>query len=161
MGEVVTRGEIVQKLAPFRGQSAIVTTNGVFDIMHVGHLRYLQACKQLGQVLVVLVNSDGSVRRLKGPQRPIVPEADRMELLAGLGCVDFVVPFEEDTPVALLEEIRPDIHVKGAQYSVDTLPEADTLRRLGTEIRFAPMVENRSTTNIIETIQQRLQSAGT
>ncbi len=161
MGEVVSRGEIVQKLAPFRGQSAIVTTNGVFDIMHVGHLRYLQACKQAGQVLVVLVNSDSSVRRLKGPQRPIVPEADRMELLAGLGCVDFVVPFEEDTPVALLKEIRPDIHVKGAQYSEDTLPEAETLRRLGTEIRFAPMVGGRSTTNIIETIQQRLQSTGT
>lgn len=160
MGKVVSRSDIKQALAPHRGQSAIVTTNGVFDILHVGHLRYLQGCKEMGDLLVVLVNSDSSVRRLKGPQRPIVPEADRAELVAGLGCVDYVVLFEEDTPVNLLEELRPDIHVKGAQYTEDTLPEAATLRRIGTEIRFAPMVENRSTTDVIETIRQRLQPAG-
>lgn len=156
MGQVLSCDELLQKLAPLRGQSAIVTTNGCFDILHVGHLRYLQACKELGDLLIVLVNADSSVQRLKGPQRPIVPEADRAELLAGLGCVDYVVLFSEDTPEPLIEKIRPDFHAKGAQYTEDNLPEMDTLRKVGTQVRFVPMVENRSTTNVIDTIRQRL-----
>ena len=158
MGDVLSLNQAIDRLAPLRGRSRIVTTNGVFDILHVGHLRYLQGCKQPGETLVVLVNTDASVKRLKGPQRPIVGQADRMELLAGLGCVDIVVPFDEDTPVALLERLKPDVHVKGAQYTVDTLPEAETLKKLGTEIRFAPMVANKSTSGVIETIQERLQA---
>lgn len=157
MGEVLSPQALNDRLASLRGQSAIVTTNGCFDILHVGHLRYLQACKEQGdETLVVLVNSDASVRRLKGPQRPIVNEADRAELIAGLGCVDFVVLFEEDTPEPLLETIRPDYHAKGAQYNEDNLPEMATLRNIGAKVRFVPMVENRSTTNVIDIIKQRL-----
>jgi rfaE bifunctional protein nucleotidyltransferase chain/domain len=156
MGQVLSVETLLQKLAPLRGQSSVITTNGCFDILHVGHLRYLQACKEMGETLVVMVNTDASVRRLKGPQRPIVQEADRAELLAGLGCVDYVVLFGEDTPEALIETIRPDYHAKGAQYTEETLPEMDTLRRVGAKVRFIPMVENRSTTSVIDTIQQRL-----
>jgi rfaE bifunctional protein nucleotidyltransferase chain/domain len=156
MGEVLTKEQLLRKLAPVRGQSSVVTTNGCFDILHVGHLRYLQACKALGDILVVMVNSDSSVRRLKGPQRPIVNESDRSELIAGLGCVDYVVLFDEDTPEPLMEVIRPDFHAKGAQYTEENLPEMDTLRRIGAQVRFVPMVENRSTTNVIDTIKQRL-----
>lgn len=156
MGEVLDKDQLLRKLAPIRGQSSVITTNGCFDILHVGHLRYLQACKQYGDVLVVMLNSDSSVRRLKGPERPIVPEADRAELLAGLGCVDYVILFDEDTPEPLMEIIRPDFHAKGAQYTEENLPEMDTLRRIGAQVRFVPMVENRSTTNVIDTIRERL-----
>ncbi|HEY9686686.1 MAG TPA: adenylyltransferase/cytidyltransferase family protein [Coleofasciculaceae cyanobacterium] len=156
MGEVLTKEHLLRKLAPVRGQLSVVTTNGCFDILHVGHLRYLQACKALGDILVVMVNSDSSVRRLKGPQRPIVDEGDRSELIAGLGCVDYVVLFDEDTPEPLMEVIRPDFHAKGAQYTEENLPEMDTLRRIGAQVRFVPMVENRSTTNVIDTIRERL-----
>jgi rfaE bifunctional protein nucleotidyltransferase chain/domain len=159
MGEVLQPTQLNDRLASLRGQSDIVTTNGCFDILHVGHLRYLQACKMAGETLVVLLNSDASVRRLKGPQRPIVQEADRAELLAGLACVDFVTLFEEDTPEALLEIIRPNYHAKGDQYTIENLPEMTSLRKIGAQVRFVPMVENRSTSNIIETIAQRLSHA--
>ncbi len=132
----------------------IVTTNGCFDILHVGHLRYLQQAKETGDLLVVLVNSDRSIQQLKGPNRPIVPEKERAELLAGLECVDYVVIFDDATPLSLLEQIRPDIHVKGAQYSAETLPEAVVLKSLGTLLAFMPMVEGQSTTTLIERIVQ-------
>ncbi len=159
IGAVLTEAQLLDRLAPVRGQSSIVVTNGCFDILHVGHLRYLQACKQLGDILVVLVNSDSSVKRLKGPQRPIVPEADRAELVAALGCVDFVALFSEDTPVRMLEIIKPDFYAKGAQYTEDNLPEMETLRKIGAQVRFVPMVENRSTTNIIDVIRQQLSAS--
>jgi rfaE bifunctional protein nucleotidyltransferase chain/domain len=133
----------------------VVTTNGCFDLLHVGHLRYLQACKRPGEVLIVLLNSDASVRRLKGPERPIVPEADRAEVLAGLACVEYVTLFDEDTPERLLEAIHPDFHAKGAQYTEETLPEMPLFRRLGTHVRFVPMVANRSTTDLVDIIRQR------
>lgn len=155
MGCVLTPEELLAKLAPKRGQRAIVATNGCFDILHVGHLRYLQACKALGDELVVLVNTDASVRRLKGDSRPIVSQSDRAELLAGLGCVDYVVLFDEDTPVELLSRIQPNFYAKGAQYTEETLPEMATLREIGTQVKFVPMVENRSTTNLIDLIKQR------
>lgn len=167
MGEVLAADALLRKLSGRRTGSAsltggppeatrpIVTTNGCFDLLHVGHLRYLQACKQPGEMLIVLVNSDASVRRLKGPERPIVPEADRAELLAGLACVDYVTLFDEDTPERLLEAICPDFHAKGAQYTEDTLPEMPLFRRLGTRVRFVPMVENRSTTDLVAVIRQR------
>lgn len=153
MGQVVTLDELLNRLAPNRGQSVLVTTNGCFDILHVGHLRYLQAAKALGDTLVIALNSDASVRGLKGPERPIVPEADRAELLAGLSCVDYVVLFDEATPIHLLERLQPDIHVKGAQYTQETLPEAEALSKIGTNVHFLPMVENKSSTNIIEKIK--------
>lgn len=160
MGKVLTPAQLLEELAPLRGQSSIVTTNGCFDILHVGHLRYLQGCKGMGDKLVVMLNSDASVQRLKGPQRPILPEQDRAELLAGLGCVDYVVLFEEDTPEPLMEIIRPDFHAKGAQYNEDNLPEMATLRKIGAQVKFVPMVENRSTTSVIDTIKNRLLADG-
>jgi rfaE bifunctional protein nucleotidyltransferase chain/domain len=160
MGQVLSTEKLLEKLAPLRGQFSIVTTNGCFDILHVGHLRYLQGCKTMGDKLVVMLNSDISVRRLKGSQRPIVPQEDRAELLAGLTCVDYVVLFDEETPEPLMEIIRPDFHAKGAQYNEDNLPEMGTLRKIGAQVKFVPMVENRSTTSLIETIRQRLLTDG-
>ncbi len=154
MGKVVSLSQLQAELAPIRDGRTVVTTNGCFDILHVGHLRYLTAARALGDVLVVALNSDRSVRGLKGPNRPVVPESDRGELLAGLSCVDYVVLFDEETPVRLLQEIRPDVHVKGAQYTAENLPEADALREMGTRIEFLPMIEGRSSTNIIERIKQ-------
>ncbi len=154
MGTVVTQQELLDALAPRRAQATVVSTNGCFDILHVGHLRYLQAARELGDLLVVALNSDASVRSIKGPERPIVPEADRAELLAGLTCVDYVVLFDEDSPANLLEALRPDIHVKGAQYTAESLPEAAMLESVGTRLHFMPMVENRSSTDVIEKIKR-------
>jgi rfaE bifunctional protein nucleotidyltransferase chain/domain len=170
MGDVVSPQVLLETLTSLRKPSpngdgaSIITTNGCFDLLHVGHLRYLQACKNpatTNETLVVLLNSDDSIRRLKGPLRPIVPQDDRAELLAGLGCVDFVVLFEEDTPEKLLEVIRPDFHAKGAQYTEETLPEMPLLRSLGTQVRFVAMVENRSTTNLVEIIRERFAAPAT
>jgi glycerol-3-phosphate cytidylyltransferase len=159
MGSVLSLDELLERLAPLRRQSSrIVTTNGCFDLLHVGHLRYLQAARAQGDCLIIALNSDASVQRLKGPTRPIVPQAERAEMLAGLACVDFVVLFDEETPVRLLEAIRPTIHVKGAQYNEANLPEAPTLAAIGAEMRWIPMVEGRSTTQIIDKIRQTLAS---
>ncbi|MCA9842094.1 MAG: adenylyltransferase/cytidyltransferase family protein [Vampirovibrionales bacterium] len=135
------------------GQRVLVTTNGCFDLMHVGHLRYLKAARAFGDRLVVLLNSDASVRRLKGPSRPILPEDERAELLDGLACVDHVGIFDEDTPERWLEALKPNIHVKGGQYSADTLPEAALLKTLGTRMEFVEMVQGRSTSDLILKIQ--------
>lgn len=161
MGQVVNRTEILEKLAPLRGQATIVTTNGCFDILHVGHLRYLQAAKALGDVLVIALNSDRSVRELKGPERPIVGEADRAELLAGLSCVDYVVLFDEITPASLLAKLKPDVHVKGAQYTPETLPEAELLQSMGTRLELVAMVENRSTSGVVERIKALMADSAT
>jgi rfaE bifunctional protein nucleotidyltransferase chain/domain len=155
MGHVFSLPELVETLASLRQQPnfKLVTTNGCFDLLHVGHLRYLQAARKLGDYLVVALNSDQSVQNLKGPSRPIVPETDRAELLAGLACVDAVVLFEDATPIRLLEAIQPTIHVKGAQYTEGTLPEAEVLKAMGTDIQFITMVDNHSTSLLIERIQ--------
>jgi rfaE bifunctional protein nucleotidyltransferase chain/domain len=136
----------------------VVLTNGVFDLLHVGHLRYLQAARALGDLLIVGVNSDASTRALKGPARPIVPEDERAELLAGLACVDAVVVFPEPTAIGLVETIRPDIWVKGGDYgsldeALPRLPEAMAVRLLGGEVRLLPFVEDRSTTLLVERIR--------
>jgi D-glycero-beta-D-manno-heptose 1-phosphate adenylyltransferase len=133
--------------------NVLVTTNGCFDLLHVGHLRYLQASKIMGDALLLFVNSDASVQRLKGPSRPIVPQAERAEMLAGLACVDAVVLFDEDTPNRLLTLVKPTIHVKGSQYTPETLPEASLLVQLGIELRFANMVAGHSSSNIIDKIK--------
>jgi rfaE bifunctional protein nucleotidyltransferase chain/domain len=138
----------------------IVTTNGCFDILHVGHLRYLQQAKQLGDILIVLINSDASIQRLKGSNRPILPEAERAELLAGLVCVDYVTIFEQDTPLEYLKQIRPDIHVKGGDYDISKLPESPLLQEMGTRLEFIPFVEGQSTSNIVERIATLHQVVG-
>ena len=114
--------------------NVVVTTNGCFDVLHLGHLRYLQAARQLGDLLVVAVNSDSSVRQLKGENRPLVPEDERAEMLAGLECVDYVVIFPEETPISLLSELKPSIHVKGGDYKLEQLIERDVVEANGVKL---------------------------
>ena len=128
----------------------VVFTNGCFDLLHVGHVQTLSRARAEGDRLIVGVNSDESVRRLKGARRPVNPEADRAALLAALRCVDAVVIFAEDTPVETLGVLRPDIHVKGGDYRIEDLPEAETVRAYGGRIVLIDLVPGRSTTSMIE-----------
>lgn len=136
------------------GQTLILT-NGHFDVLHVGHVRYLQAAKALGDVLVVGLNDDASTRALKGPKRPIVPATERAELLAALEAVDYVIPFAELTAERLVTTLQPEVYVKGSDWIENNLPEAPAVRAYGGEIRLIELAENRSTTGIIERILQQ------
>ncbi|MFG2047554.1 D-glycero-beta-D-manno-heptose 1-phosphate adenylyltransferase [Micromonospora sp. NPDC048935] len=136
---------------------SVVFTNGCFDVLHRGHVRYLEQARALGDLLIVAVNSDGSVRRLKGPDRPVNPVEDRGALLAALACVDHVVVFEEDSPAALIEAVRPDIYVKGGDYPPELVPEAPLVRRLGGQVHTLGYVPDRSTSAIIERIRSHSQ----
>lgn len=136
---------------------SVVFTNGCFDVLHRGHVRYLEQARALGDLLIVAVNSDGSVRRLKGPDRPVNPVEDRGALLAALACVDHVVVFEEDSPAALIEAVRPDVYVKGGDYPPELVPEAPLVRRLGGQVRTLGYVPDRSTSAIIERIRTHSQ----
>jgi rfaE bifunctional protein nucleotidyltransferase chain/domain len=159
--KVVTREQAAQRAAEARAAGQrVVLTNGVFDLLHVGHLRYLQAARALGDLLIVGVNSDASTRGNKGPARPLVSEDERAELLAGLSCVDLVVPFGEPTAGALVEAIRPHVWVKGGDYgsleeALPRLPEAVLVRQYGGEVRLLPATEGRSTTGLIERIRRQ------
>ncbi len=135
--------------------NVVVTTNGCFDVLHLGHLRYLQAARQLGDLLVVAVNSDSSVRQLKGENRPLVPEEERAEMLAGLECVNYVVIFPELTPISLLSELKPSIHVKGGDYKLEQLIERDVVEANGGKIIVGLNVPGKSTTNLIQVICER------
>lgn len=131
----------------------IVFTNGCFDILHSGHVGYLAAAREMGDMLVVGVNSDASVKRLKGRERPINSLSDRLRVLAALDCIDHLAAFEEDTPETLIRALQPDVFVKGGDYTEETLPEAALVRSLGGDIRFVPFSDDRSTTGIIERIR--------
>ncbi len=133
----------------------VVFTNGCFDILHVGHARYLRDAKMLGDVLVVGVNTDSSVKRLKGPERPIQNENDRAELLASLACVDFVTLFDEDTPRELIEKIAPDILVKGGDWPVEKIEGSKFVLARGGEVKSLPFHPGHSTTSLIERIDKR------
>jgi D-beta-D-heptose 7-phosphate kinase/D-beta-D-heptose 1-phosphate adenosyltransferase len=133
----------------------VVFTNGCFDLLHAGHVSYLAWARAQGDALIVGLNEDESVRSLKGAERPLVPFADRATLLAALRSVDAVVGFAQRTPEALLDRIRPDIHVKSAQYRIDELPERIVVERAGGEIRLAPHEAGRSTTDLVARIRMR------
>ena len=137
-----------------REHKTVVFTNGCFDILHAGHVRYLAAARDCGDILVVGLNSDASVHKLKGPGRPVNPAADRAEVLAGLRAVDHVVVFDEDTAEELVRRLQPDIYVKGGDYSLDRLPESAIVAAYGGRTVLVPMVEGRSTTNVIQRLQQ-------
>jgi rfaE bifunctional protein nucleotidyltransferase chain/domain/rfaE bifunctional protein kinase chain/domain len=141
-------GDVVARVRAAGG--TVVATGGCFDLLHAGHVGLLQAARALGDCLVVLLNSDDSVRRLKGPDRPLVAEADRAQVLGALACVDAVVVFGEDTPETALERLRPHVFAKGGDYELDTLPEAATMARLGGEAVVLPYVPGRSTSALIE-----------
>jgi D-glycero-beta-D-manno-heptose 1-phosphate adenylyltransferase len=161
--KVLPRDVLIARLNVARAAGqCIVCTNGVFDLMHIGHLRYLQAARALGDVLLVGVNSDNSTRRLKGPTRPLVPQAERAELLAGLACVDLVTIFDEDTAEELVRVVQPHIYVKGGDYTDVTaagtspaakpLPEANIVRAQGGDVVLIPYISGHSTSALIETI---------
>ena len=147
-------GQLVARLELYRQQGRrIVFTNGCFDILHRGHITYLSRAKSLGDVLVVGLNSDDSVRRLKGSGRPINGLEDRAQVLAALSCVDHLVAFDEDTPVELIQAVRPDVFVKGGDYTRKTLPEASVVEELGGVVQLLPFLMDRSTSGIIERIR--------
>ena len=159
--KVLGRALLASRVPELRAQRGkIVFTCGVFDLLHVGHVRYLEFARSLGGALLVGVNSDESVRALeKAPGRPYVAQADRAELVAALECVDFVCLFDEPRPNETILALRPDIHVKDAGYKMADLPEAAAVRQVQGEIVLAPHVAGRSTTAIIERIAQREKDA--
>jgi len=132
-----------------------VFTNGCFDILHAGHVDYLEKARKLGDFLIVGLNSDRSVRAIKGPERPVNRESDRARVLAALGCVDAVVLFDEETPLNLIRELLPDVLVKGADWAEEDIVGGREVRGAGGQVVTVPLVENRSTTRLIKKLQGR------
>jgi D-beta-D-heptose 7-phosphate kinase/D-beta-D-heptose 1-phosphate adenosyltransferase len=153
--KILDRPSLLAALADRRRRGhRIVFTNGCFDLMHVGHVRYLQQARGLGDVLVVGVNTDGSVRRLaKGPDRPLVPEAQRAEVLAALECVDYVVLFDEADPGRLIAEVQPDVLVKGGDWPVSRIVGRDIVQGRGGTVTTIPLVPGISTTALVQRIR--------
>lgn len=144
---------MVEALALREGRR-LVFTNGVFDILHAGHVTYLEQARALGDLLIVGLNTDASVRRLaKGEDRPINRLEDRAKVISALRCVDGVVSFDEDNPVAIIEKLKPEIHVKGGDYDVEKMPETAVIRSYGGEVVVLPFLPGRSTTAILQAIR--------
>jgi rfaE bifunctional protein nucleotidyltransferase chain/domain len=153
MGKVVTQQELATIVADLKKQGKkIVTTNGAFDVLHVGHVRSLQQAKSFGDVFIVGVNSDSSVKKYKSDKRPIIGENDRAELLAALSCVDYVMIFSETDPRAFLELVKPAIHTKSGDYEAEKMIETPTVRKNGGEVRIIPFLPGISTTEIVKKI---------
>ena len=153
-GTVLTRAQLVDRIEADRSNKlTIVFANGAFDLLHVGHVRYLEGAKKEGDRLIVAINSDASVRGLKGPNRPVLAEADRAELIAALRAVDYVVIFDEPTVTPLLELLKPDVHCKGTDYTVDTVPERDTVRAYGGRIAIVGDPKDHSTSNLLSRLK--------
>ena len=155
MGRILhSREELRQAAEKERKQGrVIVSTNGCFDILHVGHARVLKQARELGDCLFVGLNSDASVQKLKGPERPINNENDRAELLASLGAVDYVFVFSEDTPVEFLKELKPNIHTKGADCTTAELAETPVVESFGGQVKLLALVPQKSTTSLVEKIK--------
>lgn len=151
---ILIREDLVERVnAEKKKGKVIVLANGCFDVLHVGHVRYLEGARALGDVLVVGINSDNQVTRLKGQGRPILPELDRAEIVASLSAVDLVTIFNEPTVTELLLDIRPDIHTKGTDYTEDTVPERDIVRSFGGRVRIVGDPKNHSTSDLIRRFQ--------
>src|SRR6186997_3460088 len=151
---IVTRAELVQLVNRDRSQNlTIAFANGAFDLLHVGHIRYLEGAKREADKLIVAINSDASMRGLKGASRPILPEADRAELVAALRAVDYVVIFDEPTVTPLLELLKPDVHCKGTDYTLDTVPERETVRAYGGRIAIVGDPKDHSTTDLLSRLK--------
>ncbi len=156
MGQILRRENLSDFVKTLhQSGKTVVVTNGCFDILHVGHVRYLQKTKSFADYSIILLNSDISVRSIKGPTRPINNEQDRAEVLCALTCVDYVVLFDEDSPRNLLDEIKPDVYTKGADYTMETLPEADVVNKNGTRVEFIEFVPGKSTTETINKINNK------
>jgi rfaE bifunctional protein nucleotidyltransferase chain/domain len=155
VGQVVKSWEeLKSKLATARSGRKVVFTNGCFDILHVGHVRYLKEARAQGDLLVLGLNTDRSVKVLKGPNRPLQNENARAEILAALECVDFVTLFDEDTPLKLIEQVRPDVLVKGGDYKVETIVGADLVQSYGGKVKPLSFVDGVSSTSIIEKMKK-------
>ncbi|MBI2995454.1 MAG: D-glycero-beta-D-manno-heptose 1-phosphate adenylyltransferase [Candidatus Melainabacteria bacterium] len=157
MAEIVSLDQLQHKIDFLKSKNknlVIVATNGCFDILHVGHIRSLQKAKTLGDILVVGINSDNSVKKLKGNNRPIINENERAEVLAALSCIDYITLFFEETAENFLEKVRPDIYVKGSEYTLDKLPEVKVVKKLGGKIVQIPMIPGISTTSIIQSLKK-------
>ena len=153
MGQVLTKLELMSARERARKEGRkVVFTNGCFDILHRGHIEYLTKAKALGAMLIVGINTDASVRRIKGAQRPIVPEEDRAFLVASLSPVDFVCLFDEDTPLELISAIVPDVLVKGADWDISKIVGKDVVEHAGGKVETIAFIPNRSSTSIIEKI---------
>ncbi len=135
----------------------IVFTNGCFDLLHLGHVRYLEKAKSLGDVLVVGVNSDSSVRKLKGPKRPILTEEERTEILSGLGCVDYITIFNEADPLKLIISLKPNLLVKGGDWTREQIVGREVVERSGGELVIIPFIKGASTSNVIDIILKRYE----
>jgi rfaE bifunctional protein nucleotidyltransferase chain/domain len=157
-GKVVAREELARRLADERAAGrTIAFANGCFDLLHVGHVRYLESASREADILVVAVNEDESVRRLKGEGRPILPAADRAELVAALRCVDYVVIFPEPTVGPLLTSLRPDVHCKGTDYTVDSVPERDIVLAYGGRTAIVGDPKDHSTRELLSRIARGRQ----
>jgi rfaE bifunctional protein nucleotidyltransferase chain/domain len=151
VGEVVSRAELVEQVGRDRARGlSIAFANGAFDLLHVGHVRYLEGARQQADRLIVAVNDDQSVRSVKGPDRPVMPAADRAEIVAALRAVDYVVIFPEPTVAPLLELLKPDVHCKGTDYTLDTVPERETVSAYGGRIAIVGDPKDHSTTALLK-----------
>jgi D-beta-D-heptose 7-phosphate kinase/D-beta-D-heptose 1-phosphate adenosyltransferase len=151
---VIARDQAAALAASLRAAGkTVVFRNGVFDLLHPGHVRYLQAARQLGDALIVAINSDRSVRAIKGPERPITPEAERAEILEALSCVDAVTVFDEDTPLAVITAIQPDVLVKGADWAEDAIVGREVVESRGGRVMRVPIEQGHSTTEIVRKIR--------
>ncbi|MBQ6297619.1 MAG: D-glycero-beta-D-manno-heptose 1-phosphate adenylyltransferase [Selenomonadaceae bacterium] len=153
---LINKNDAAQFCENLRREKKIVFTNGCFDIIHAGHVRYLTAAKNFGDVLIVGLNSDSSVRQLKGASRPINNQADRAEVLLALKPVDYVIIFDELTAENLISKVKPDVYVKGGDYSLETLPEAKIVQSYGGRVELVNLVAGKSTSNIIKKIEATL-----
>lgn len=152
-GEIVSHKALAEYVSALKERGdKVVFTNGVFDVLHPGHVRYLNEAAQLGNALVVAVNSDASARRLKGPGRPYNNETDRAEVIAALKCVNYVTIFDEDTPYELIKMLEPDVLVKGGDWPVDEIVGADVVKAAGGEVYSLPFAEGYSTSALVEKI---------
>jgi rfaE bifunctional protein nucleotidyltransferase chain/domain len=153
----VTLFELVELRTQWRASNLrVVLTNGTFDLLHIGHVRYLEEARALGDILVVGINSDESVRGYKGPGRPVVPQAERAEIVAALRCVDYATVFDEPTATRLVESLQPDIYVKGGDYSpgAKPLPEAEAVLSYGGQVQIIPFVEGHSASDLIRRVMR-------
>jgi D-glycero-beta-D-manno-heptose 1-phosphate adenylyltransferase len=153
MGSLIKSEAEIRELKSQVSGKKLILTNGCFDILHIGHLRYLQAAKSLGDYLLIGVNSDNSVKALKGESRPLNNQFDRAEILNGLNCVDFTYIFEEKTAKNLIDLVRPAVYVKGGDYQLENLPEYTILNELKIEVIFLSFIDGYSTTSLIQKIQ--------
>ncbi len=154
MGKVLSQELLQQELQSEKSKSnrdlKVVFTNGCFDLLHVGHIRYLQMAKRLGDLLVVAINTDSSVQKLKGPTRPLQNQNDRAEILSALACVDYVTHFDDETPLAVIKILKPQILVKGGDWAVDQIVGSDFVLKSGGVVKSLPFVDGKSTTGLVE-----------